>query len=478
MDAADLDRKARTGAGCIPAPLVARLLVLGHESEVELQAGRGEWFCAREWARLLGERGRRAEALEVLAPYVATGWWPAARARAELLEAWGRAPEAIALARPYAVAGGPPLEFLARLLARHGHRGEAITLLSDGVEDGALATALVEVSEGAGRDEDVASLLAARIPAGHRCDTPWCCRGLDPDTAAGLLATVRERQGRVDEAIALLRTRRITSVNDDDQLAGLLARHGRTEELGAYAVSEDHGHAARHLAGVLEARGDVEGAIAVYRRPDDSAERRYHGAFDLAALLARHGRGDEAIEVMRALADPPGGAEDCVVETLCTLYADHGRADEGLEWLDALGARAGADVGAGAEEWEFFRVRLRLLAGLGRLDEAVERARAHPEGDTWYAAWTVSDLLAAAGRTEEAVALLEPHAHAHRTLLAGRLIDAGRVEDAVALLQRDEPEPDTRQWWSAFADASRTDDADASGTDPYDPWSDMGAPAS
>jgi hypothetical protein len=84
MDAADLDRRARTLSDCIPPLLVSRLLELGHGDEVAFQAGRGEWFCAREWARLLGDRGRQAEASEVLAPYLATGWWPAVRAQAEL----------------------------------------------------------------------------------------------------------------------------------------------------------------------------------------------------------------------------------------------------------------------------------------------------------------------------------------------------------------------------------------------------------
>ncbi|MGW6973203.1 hypothetical protein [Streptomyces sp. NPDC054952] len=83
MDAADLDYRTRTLSGCIPPILVSRLLELGHEEEVEFQAGRGEWFCAREWARLIGHQGRQARALEVLAPYVMTGWWPAAQVQAE-----------------------------------------------------------------------------------------------------------------------------------------------------------------------------------------------------------------------------------------------------------------------------------------------------------------------------------------------------------------------------------------------------------
>lgn len=96
MDAADLDRQARTLSGCIPPLLVSRLLEIGHSEEVEAQARRGEWFCAWAWAQLLSDQGRQAEALEVLSPYVATGWWSAARTRAELLESWGRAEEAIA----------------------------------------------------------------------------------------------------------------------------------------------------------------------------------------------------------------------------------------------------------------------------------------------------------------------------------------------------------------------------------------------
>ncbi|GAA2155700.1 hypothetical protein GCM10009760_55850 [Kitasatospora kazusensis] len=453
MDAADLDYQARTLSGCIPPLLVTRLLELGHTEEVEFQAGRGEWFCAREWARLRGDQGQQGQALEVLAPYVATGWWPAARAQAELLEGWGRVEEAIALSRPYAQAGDrSALEFFARLLARHDHSDEAFALLRTGIEDWFLAAALVDVAEGTGLDEEAAALLTGRNDAGHPCgdpgkNNPGCdSRRTEPSNAVGLLAAIRERQGRIEDAIALLRTRDATSVNGRDQLADLLARHDRIEELRAYAASEYHGHAARRLAEMLEEHGDVEGAIDVYRQPGESLARRCHGAVQLSQLLARHGRGDEAIEVMRTLADSPGGADDWIVDTLCTLYADHGRSQDGLAYLDALKARRG-----GEEEWDYSRMRLPLMAHCGLLDEAIEQARAHPEGGTWYAAWSISDLLAQAGRTDEAIAVLEQHAPSNSSVLAQRLVDLGRIKDAVRVLQQPRIKPATPTWDGAFS---------------------------
>ncbi|MGW2648744.1 tetratricopeptide repeat protein [Streptomyces sp. NPDC001393] len=448
MDAADLDYRVRTLSGCIPPLLVSRLLELGHAGEVEFQAGRGEWFCAREWARLLGDKGRQAEALETLAPYAATGWWPATRAEAELLESWGRVEEAIERARPYAQAGNRlALEFFARLLARHGRGDEAFTLLRAGIDDWFLADCLVDIAEGAGLDEEAAALLEGRVEAVPPCGDPDCDnRRTEPSNAIGLLATIRERQGRIEDAIALLHTRNTTSVNGHDQLADLLARHDRIEELRAYAAAEYHGHAARRLAEVLEERGDVEGAIDVYRQPGDSPARRYHGAVLLSELLARHGRGDEAIEVMRTLAESPGGAEDWIIGTLCTLYADHGRAHDGLAYLDALKARRD-----GEEEWDFFRMRLPLMADCGLLDEAIEQAQAHSESNTWYAAWSVSDLLAEAGRTEEAVAVLEQHLPSNGSLLARCLIDLGRIKDAVRVLQEPRPKPAEPVWTGIFS---------------------------
>lgn len=435
--------------GCVPPPLVARLLELGHEREVEFWAGRGEWFCALAWARLLGHRGQREQASEVLAPYIAANWWPAARARAELLEGWGRVEEAIALSRPYAEAGDRlALVFFARLLARHDRSGEAFMLLRAGIQDWLLAECLVDVAEAAGMNEEAAALLEARVEAAVPACNDVDCDNLrmEPSNAVDLLAMIRERQGRIEEAIALLHTREATSVNGRDQLADLLARHDRITELRAYAASEFHGHAVRRLAEVLEERGDVEGAIAAYRAFGATPDGMWHVAVPLSELLVRHGRSDEAIEVMRALAERPGGAEDWIVHTLCTLYADQGQPRDGLAHLDALKARSG-----GQEEWDFFRMRLPLMADCGLLDEAIEQARAHPEGDTWYAAWALSDVLAEAGRTEEAAAVLEQHPAYNNSLRAERLIDLGRIEDAVRVLRHSRTKPTALAWNGTYS---------------------------
>ncbi|MGW0564434.1 tetratricopeptide repeat protein [Streptomyces sp. NPDC003016] len=436
MDATDLDYRARTRSGCIPPELVSRLLERGHADVVELQAGRGEWFCVLAWARVLSGQGREADAWEVLAPYVATGWWTAVVAAAELLEGWGRIDEAIDITRIRMETGHPmALDAYARLLARHGRAEEAFNLLVPHVDDWVLATTLVDVASVAGRDEEAAALLAARIRADHCCDGPWCCRGLDPDTALGLLATIRERQGHIAEAIALLRRRQITSVNSRDQLAGLLARHGRIEELRAYAALDGHKEAVQQLAELLEEDGDVEGAIAVYGQADGPAARDPNAAYELAQLLARHGRGADAIGVMRAQADAHP-SDDWILHALSELCLDQGRPADGLAHLDALDVRRGSE-----NEWELYWMRLSLIAACRGVDEAVERAQAHPEGNTWYAAEHLAHLLAGAGRTEEAVTVMQQHDRGNSHDLAGYLVDLGRVEEAVTILLHTSPLP-------------------------------------
>ncbi|WP_371573393.1 hypothetical protein [Streptomyces sp. NBC_01314] len=430
MNAAELDRRARTYDGWIPPHLVSWLIDHGHLGEVEQQARGGDWFCAQGWVRFLVDRDRREEALDVLAPYLATGWWKAAHSVAELLEGLGRVDEAIAVFRSNMRADWQPaFKCFALLLARHGRGDEALDLLLPYLEHSSLADALVEVCAGLGRDEEVAALLAVRVEAGHQSAWPdFGGRNTSPSNAIELLATVRERQGRVDEAIELLRTREVTSVNGRDQLADLLARRGRIEELREYAATEPLGDAVRCLAEYLEQRGDVAGAIDVYRT--FAPDRSPNTVVMLARLLARHDRGDEAIDLLRSSPSVVDGADDWVADALCTLYADQGRAEDGLAYLDERMARCGA------EEFEFFRLRTELLVACGRREQAIEEARARPESAGWYEAQNLADLLSDAGRPEQAVAILAPAAPANRNALAAHLMTGGRIDDAMALFRQ------------------------------------------
>ncbi|WP_405977456.1 tetratricopeptide repeat protein [Streptomyces sp. NBC_00158] len=435
MDAAALDQRTRTHRDGVPPDLVERLLDLGHADLVREQAlaEDGDWYCARAWARRLAGQGRTDEALAVVARYTATGWFTAVAEAARLLDATGRGEEAIGMLRPFAAAGErSALAELAPLLARHGRAEEAYALLVPHIADWYLAEALADVALVLGRGDEVAERLAARTapdrPCG-RCGGPECAgRGPEPFNAVNLLASVRERQGRTGEALAVLYEYGATPVNNRDPLAELLVKHGRIAELRAYAADGEHPQAVRRLAEHLEEQGDVAGAVEVYR--PHAAQDFGHARTLLAQLLARHGRGGEAIEVMRA----HDTCDDYALHLLCGLFAAEGRAEEGLAHLDGLRSRRGE------EEWELFRLRGPLLAACGRLDEAVEQVRAHPEGATWYAVEELGRLLAASGRPEEAVAVLETDRTLHRRDLAPLLVDLGRPEEAVALLRTPLPE--------------------------------------
>nr|WP_260611489.1 hypothetical protein [Streptomyces sp. WAC04770] len=111
----------------------------------------------------------------------------------------------------------------------------------------------------------------------------------------------------------------------------------------------------QRLAEVLEERGDVEAAIAVYLIFDATPSCLRQVAVQLSEVLGRHGRSNEAIEVLRALTEHD--AAGWLVHTLCTLYADHGRSREGLAHLDTIKAR-----NDGKEYWDLFPMRLPLMA--------------------------------------------------------------------------------------------------------------------
>ncbi|MEU3221376.1 hypothetical protein [Streptomyces sp. NPDC006971] len=77
---------------------------------------------------------------------------------------------------------------------------------------------------------------------------------------------------------------------------------------------------------------------------------------------------------MRAQADVHP-SDDWILHALSELCLGQGRPADGLAHLDALDVQRGGET-----EWELYWMRLPLTAACSGVDEAVERARAHTEG--------------------------------------------------------------------------------------------------
>jgi len=422
---AELNRRGRPDDGWLAPHHVEVLIEHGHVREVERLAGEGDFCCARAIAARHAEQGRHEDALALLTPFADTGWWHAVESVAGVLASCGRAGEAIDLAIEHAEAGErSAVNYAAALLAADGRVDEAFALLRPRVADSFHARALVDLSDGLGRDEEVIDALdecAATAAALER----W--------QAAGLLATVLERTGRVDDAVATLqrhvRGPSMTSVHLVEHLADLLARHDRREELRALIGGHGGDRAACRLARHLEHAGDVDGAVAVLAPL--AATGRPHPAIVLADLLVRTGQADTALQILNS--GPVGGEADWPRYTWAELMAASGRADEALAVLDDPPGAA-----PGSMSWELFERRLGLLAAGGRIGQAVDELRAHPHAGEWYAAWSLAALLDADGRQQEALEALEssPDHSLRADLHARLLVGQGRIDEAVAMMRR------------------------------------------
>ncbi len=430
-NAAELDRRARLLDGWIAPHHVDVLIEHGHVREVQRLAEEGDWYCARAIAARHAARGRHEDALALLTPFADTGWWYAVESIAELLEDSGRAAEAIDLAIEHAESGArPAVNYAAGLLTRDGRVDEAFALLRPRIGHWSHAQALVHLSDGLGRDEEVLDALG-EFAAATAPRERW--------RAAQLRATVFERAGRVDDAVATLQqqvhVQQMTFVNVVEHLADLLARHGRHEELRALIHGHGGDQAAFRLARHLEQAGDVAGAVELLEPL--AASGRPNPSVLLAELLVRAGRADDALSVLRRV--QPDGEQDWLLHTWAELMAAAGRVEEALAVLDDLAE------GPFGMTWELFEQRLDLLAAVGRIEQAVAELREHPHSGEWYAAWRLSELLAADGRDEEALEVLESNpGHAMSTDLRARLlISRGRAAEAVAMLRRPRfPPPD------------------------------------
>ena len=231
--------------------------------------------------------------------------------------------------------------------------------------------------------------------------------------AAWRLAGLLEERGDLDGAEQMLRV----GADAGDwlaavRLAELLVRHGDTDALRARANAGD-GAAAVRLAGLLEERGDLDGALQILHARADAGDGA--AADRLTGLLEERGDLDEALAIVRAGAD---AGDWWAAVRLAGLLADRGD-------LDGLRARADAGDGAAAERLA------ELLAERGDLDEAVQilRARASMNfGGDWGAAAKLADLLAGRGDLDGLRARADAGDGAAAARLAGLLAGRGDLD--------------------------------------------------
>ncbi|MET7393799.1 hypothetical protein ABZS66_09935 [Dactylosporangium sp. NPDC005572] len=415
---------------CVPYGVVRLLLERDRLDVLRAEAAKGDWRCGEALGKELVRRGEVDAALEVYGGFVGPDRWSAAASRMiAILEASLGAEAAVAFVRPYADAGDRnAVHYLASLLGRLGRVDEVLTLLRPRLGEWWMAQALVEATAGQGRDEDVVAELETLVAAVERHPDKWRA---EPWNAAELLATVLDRQGRVDQAIALLRRVRRTSVNQLEYLADLLGKAGRESELRELVAGEGREHAAYRLAELLEGQQRVAEAVDTLRIFADVGN--INAASALARLLHRHGRIDEAVDVLYAAVRAEQVTHGCTTTQLWMFLIEEGRPQDALAYIEELEREFGSG--------DLFRDRIWLLQECGRSEEALALVRAHPEagGDSMLqsAAYILGDL----GRTDEAIVLLRPHATSHFIggILAEMLLRQGEADEAMAVVHGREP---------------------------------------
>ncbi|MFG2330990.1 tetratricopeptide repeat protein [Streptomyces sp. NPDC048604] len=379
--------------GGLSSRKVDLLLEHGHlDLVIRAAEERGEWFCAEGAAEELCRSGEFARALEVMEPFVATGWRTALWAKADILLRAGRSDEALDLVRPDEEGRASQIvcRDFAELLAKAGRVDEAIDLLVPHIGESWLWSVLVEITEGRDRDERVLELIAPHAePVRGARDVGWwdCSRS----GAQELQAKVLERGGRVDEAIRILgedmAEDRYLTQNILTAYAELLARHGRLDELRELATGQD-AHTVLHLyADALRDRGRAEEAEVVMRDAIAADDWVGYRAW-LSSALLRDGRLDSAITV----AEPGFSWYDCSNLLAPLVYPLLDRPVELLHLLE----HPLTVPHHGHEEFQHWW-RAFALAGLGRAEDAIAVVEAHP--DPWTDPGIVrAGLLITAGK--------------------------------------------------------------------------------
>jgi hypothetical protein len=220
---------------------------------------------------------------------------------------------------------------------------------------------------------------------------------------------------------------RIAGYTPADYLVQHASRQRRSERVPASTWDAILAHITDPTDTTLLAGGAEIGmlyryAIPLYRRAADAGDQSAGG--HLAELLARRGDLDEAVQILRALADNPDG-----------LYfaMQLARLEGWPFYLDGLRDRAAAG------DKLSFNELARLLAERGDVDEAVQIMRARADAGDWNAAVWVTGLLAEEGGLDEAVQILRARVgvgdeNAAR-LLAIMLAERGDVDEVAQILR-------------------------------------------
>ena len=293
--------------------------------------------------------------------------------------------------------------------------------------------------------ERLATLLAKREELGRLRIQPGTDHGSFRNTQAWLLAGKGDLDGlraladageQSDEG-QLLRS------SDDAAfwLAGLLDRRGDTE--GALAVLRARAEAGNTLAvfqlcNLLESQGDLDGLRTLANAGEHLAASR------LARVLEERGDLRNAMQVLQASLE---AGDHYAAEQLCNLL-------EKQEDLDGL--RALADDGSKVAVDRLAKV----LEKHGHLTDAIQQRRAQAEDGAWFAAGLLAELLVKSGDIDGAVQVLRTEARAGHPIasesaaerLAELLVKRGDIDAAIEVLRA---QPETRSRFAAERTAGR-----------------------
>ncbi|MFE6861872.1 hypothetical protein [Nocardia sp. NPDC057668] len=428
-DVAGMDWRLWSNEGWLSSSDVSMLIELGHVEAVERLSVRGDWFCARGLADLHRSRAQYDAAIEALRPFADTGWWTAIESVAELLAEAGRIDEAVDLCVPN-VANGErnAIGYYANVLAGTGRAEEAFDLLLPHIDDWWHARALMRIGVELGREEALAPLLEESLERlrSPGAEVPGVTFHIE------ILAELLEAQGRLDRAIAVLRSD-LYSSNIVEHLASLLIRHHRFDELRELLISRPDAREIWHIVESLPANSDIDRVAAAIRAmPEPAAcHATYHPSAALGQLLIRAGRTTEGVVELRKALDP----DDLVsLHFFWMLLVEYGCVDEALSLIDDCAVLTGAMTPDLLDE------RVSVLAAAGRTIEAIEELRSRPAAQQSADATYLSQLLVSVGRIDAAVEVLEPGFRAgnHIDDMARLMIRQGRVAEGLELLCRAE----------------------------------------